>query len=475
MRYYALLERGGDNMRKLLALFTIIVVIMISVFSFGTAFAESETDSSVYDIYKNYCSQFKDRTPGSDGERQSAFYIMNQLYTLGYTAVDGTSSGVKEDTNPYLQNFTFGYESDYLNEQGEYEVINVSSTNVIAYKRSDVDNAKLLIIGCGYDNAYSLYDSYNTYEPIQSEGAYEYSSAVATVLGIAKKLKKASLNFDVAFAFFGSDSLSHEGVSQFFKDNTQEIIGYINLTSIAAGDYLYAYCDDVSTSHGELVNEIITKFNYDIKVAPFDKKITTNDSLDSDRPYWHAGLDSINSLFMERGIASISLFGYNWDSNCESKSHANIKGTGNDTFEFLDKYYGEDKITSRLNDARDLVVNTVLKNGELVTALESYDTSYASMYGDAAYYGVSIGCIVIVIVLYIVGYSFANKKTTSAGTPDFSTNSTFLNGEGVDNTDDVFGFDDPVEGDRKDIDTDEFSFGDSNKDDSDDDDIFGEF
>ncbi len=463
-------------MRKLLALFTVIAVITISLFSFGTAFAESETDFSVYDIYSNYCSQFVDRTPGSDGERQSAFYIMNQLYTLGYTAVDGSSSGVKEDMNPYLQNFTFKYESDILNEQGDYEVINVSSTNVIAYKRSDKDNAKLLIIGCGYDNAYSLYDSYNTYEPIKSEGAYEYSSAVATVLGIAKKLKSASLDFDVAFAFFGSDSLSHEGVSQFFKKNTQEIIGYINLTSIIAGDYLYAYCDDVSTAHGELVSDIITKFGYDIKVAPFDKKITTNDSLDSDRPYWHAGLDSINSLFMERGIASISLFGYNWDSNCESDEYANIRGTASDNFEYLEKYYGKDKITSRLNTARDFVVTTVVKNSDLVTALESYDTSYTSLYGDSAYYGVSIGCIVIVIALYIVGYSFANKKTSSAGTPDFSTNSTFLNGENIDNTDDIFGFDgDPVEGDRKDIDTDEFSFGDSDKDDTDDDDIFGEF
>lgn len=462
-------------MRKFLALFTVIAVIMISAFSFGTAFAESETDYSVYDIYSNYCSQFKDRTPGTDGELQAAFYIMDQLHSFGYVAVDGSTSAVKEEANSYLQGFTFRYVSD-IDEQGDYEYKNLSSANVIAYKRTDKPNAKLLIIGCGYDNAYSLYSSDSDYLPIKTEGAYESSSAVAAVLGIASKLRTAVLDFDIAFAFFGSNCISQVGVSQFFKTNTQEILGYFNLTSIAAGDQLYAYCDDISTAHGDIIDEIIAKFGYDIEMAPFDKKITSNDSHDSDRPYWHVGLDSANSEFMERGIASVNIFGYNWEINTESSTHASIRGTANDTFEFLDKYYGKDKITARLNDARDLVVNTVLKNGELVTALESYDTSYASMYGDAAYYGVTIGCVLIVVVLYVIGYSLANKKTKAAGTPDFSTNSTFLNGEVIDNTDDIFGFDgDPVEGDRKDIDTDEFSFGDSDKDDTDDDDIFGEF
>lgn len=463
-------------MRKLLALAMIIAVIMVSIFSFGTAVAENEIDNSVYEIYNNYCSLFKDRTPGSDGEKQAAYYIMDQLHDLGYKAVDGNNSAIKEESNSYLQGFTFRYTSDTVNEQGEYEVMNVSSANVIAYKRSFRPNAKLLVIGCSYGNAYSLYEFVDDYLPIKSEGAYEYSSAVAAVLGIANKLRSAVLDFDIAFAFWGADSLSYEGVSQFFKTNTQEIIGYINLTSIAGGDHLYAYCDDVSTAHGDIVEDIITKFGYNIEMAPFDKKIFTNDSLDTDRPYWHVGLNSANSIFIERGIASINIFGYNWDINSESSVHANIRGTSNDSFEFLDKYYGKDKITKRLNDTRDLVVNTVLKNGELVTAFEKYDNGYTSMYGDAAYYGVSIGCIVIVVILYIVGYTIANKKTVTAGNPDFSTNSTFLNGDPIDNTEDVFGFDgDTVEGDRKDIDTDEFSSADSDKGDSDDDDIFGEF
>lgn len=463
-------------MRKFLALATVIAIILISIFSFGTAVAESEIDDSVYEIYSNYCALFKDRTPGSDGEKQAAYYIMNHLYSFGYKAVDGENSAVKEESNSYLQGFTFRYTSDTVNEQGEFEVMNISSANVIAYKRTEKPNAKLLVIGCGYGNAYSLYETVGDYSPLKTEGAYEYSSAVATVLGIAEKLKSAVLDFDVAFAFWGADPFSYEGVSQFFKINTQEILGYFNLTGIVGGDYLYAYCDDVSTAHGDVVEDIITKFGYDIEMAPFDKKIFANDSYDSDRPYWHVGLNSANSIFMERGIASVNIFGYNWNINSESSVHANIKGTSNDSFEFLDKYYGKDKITERLNDTRNLVVNTVLKNGELVTALEKYDNGYTSMYGDAAYYGVSIGCIVIVIALYIVGYTFANKKTVAAGNPDFSTNSTFLNGDPIDNTDDVFGFDgDAVEGDRKDIDTDEFSSADSDKGDSDDDDIFGEF
>lgn len=465
-------------MRKFVIIFLLIIaVIGLTAFPTTSAVAEGDGDNTIYSFYSDFCSAYRDRTEGTNAELQSAYFIMQKLQSFGLVAVDGTKSASAVSENAYLQKFSDTYQ-EYDLTQDDYVSATINSQNVVAYLRSEKADAKLLVIGCAYGNVYGL--STVTGDQVKSEGAYETSSAVATLIGVANRLKQSkNLDFDVAFAFFGADAFDCMGAKKFLSTNKQEILAYINLASISGGDYLYAYYDDVSTKHGKLFDDIIKKYSLDIQKAPFDKKSTMIGESDStERPYWHIGLNSSNYLFMEKGIASVNLFGYNWNRCQESSKHADIIRTSSDTFSFMDLNYGAEAISERMKTACNLVVYGVLKNGELVNAVESYDTGYSKLYSSGVYYGILFSCIGLAIIVFIVGAVFATKKTRKAGIPDFSTNSAYFNGKTEsDNSDDIFGMDDStvVEGNSEDIDTDEKKTSDSSDKKDDDDDIFGEF
>lgn len=455
----------------------IVAVVVASVLPSTLAVAEASGNNVIYSIYSDFCTAYRDRTEGTEAELNSAYYVMQKLQSFGYVAVDGTNSASSVSENAYLQKFTGVYQEFDVN-QDDYVTVNINSQNVVAYSRSGKENAKLLVFGCAYGNIYGLSDGSGA--QIKSEGAYETASAVATLLGVADRLKGSkNLDFDIAFAFFGADAFDCMGAKKFLSTNDQDILGYINLSAISGGDYLYAYYDDVSTEHGKLFDEIIKKYSLDIKKAPFDKKVVTiTETEETDRPYWHIGLNSSNYLFIDQGIPSVNLFGYNWERCQESTNHADIIRSANDTYSFMDTNYGAEAISERLQTACNLVVYGVLKNGELVTACESYNNGYSKLYSSGVYYGILFSCIGLAVIILIVAIVLATKKTRNVGTPDFSTNSAYFNGYSKsDNSDDIFGMGDSgaVEGNSEDMDTDEKKTSDSSDKKDDDDDIFGEF
>ncbi len=440
-------------------------LIIVSMFSVTlTASAQTEINYGAYEIFETYSTKYRQRFAGSAGEGNAALFIANKLLENGYTSVNGEST----QGSSLLQ--TFNEEISLPNETtGEYEPFNLSSSNVVAYKRNGKEKSKLLVLGCSYGNTYG-------YNNIKNEGAYESSSAVATLLDVASKLRTTELDFDVAFAFFGAEFFNHAGTRAFLSTNKQSVLGYINLDSIGGGDDLYIFYDDVKTAHGKLIDGMISKFGYNVKGAPFDKGVFALQNEFVDRPYFHKGLNSANYLFIKNGIPSVNLFGYNWSAfgGGESSVKADVLGTENDDFEYMNKLYGMDFIAERINLASNVVTTTVLQNTELVGAFEKYDNSYTNLYSDGVYYGISFALLVLVITLFIVGYVIASKKTQKVGSPDFATNSTFLNGNGADTgvqkKDEVFDFgNEPIISDNKDIDTQE------NSSDNSDDDIFGEF
>lgn len=466
---------------KKYAIVLLVSIVLISMLSTGV-FAQAETavGYELYDSYKVYCENYKDRTQGTQNELLAGYYLMRQLSKLGYTAVDGTTSQINSTENPYVQSFTDKIEDiDKTTNKSSYK--NLSSANIVGYKRSAKQSAKLLVIGCAYGNLYAMLDANE--KPIENEAAYENSSAVATLLGIAKDLSTVNnLDFDVAIAFFGADAYSCLGAQNFVKNNKQEILGYINLSAVAGGDNLYAFYDDVPTAHGKLIDGIIDKFGYGFTKVPYDKKVLDVSADGDERPYFHIGLNSANYVFLEAGIPSVNIFGYNWSVGSESEKYANVIGTKNDSYQYMEEKYGKEKINDRLLTAKNLVVNTVIRNGELAESLEEYDNSYTKLYSNATYYAVLFSCIGVVIVLFVVGAVLTNKRTLAAGNPDFSTNSKFLNGENDENanSEDIFGMHDgeqtnvEIIGDKKDIDTTEENKSSSDNV-SDDDDIFGEF
>lgn len=450
---------------KKVAIILVLVLIIVSLFSFTlTASAETEINYDAYDTFATFSKEYRQRFAGSVGESNAAQYIANKLLSYGYVSLDGDNSNASN----LLQ--TFNGEMVIQNSQTfEYETQKFTSANVVAYKRCGNEKSKLLVLGCSYGNNYGAGD-------IKNEGAYESSSAVATLLSIASKLKTTNLDFDLAFVFFGAEYANFSGSGSFLTTNKQPILGYIDIDAIGGGDDLYIFYDDVKTPHGQLIDGLISKFGYDIKGAPFNKGLYAPSTEVMDRPYFHKGLYSANYLFMEKGIPCVHLFGYNWAEfgGGESSVNPDIIGTENDNFEYMYARYGDEFIAKRLNLASEFVCTTVLKNTELATAFEKYDNSYTSLYSNGVYWGIHFALILLAVILFVVGFVFASKKTQKVGSPDFATNSTFLNGNGADTgvqkSDDVFDFgNEPIISDNKDIDTQENSSGNS------DDDIFGEF
>lgn len=452
-------------MMKKFAIILILAIVSISLFSFTlTANAQTETDFEAYELYERFSKDYRQRSPGSTGENESALFIANKLTEFGYSAKDGQSEAIN-----LLQTFSGEMLVEDISTLN-VERIPFTSSNVVAFKRCGKENAKLLVLGCSYGNIYGFDES-------KSEGAYESSTAVATLLNIASKLSRTeNLDFDLAFVFFGAEYINFAGSDNFLKENKQQILGYIDVDSIGGGEDLYVYYDDVKTAHGELIDSIISKFDFDVKGAPFNKGIYSLDAEIVSRPYLHEGLASSNVMFMEKGIPSVHLFGSNWAEFCggESATKADIIGTDNDTFEYMDEHYGREFISGRLNLATEVVRTVVLKNTELAVAFEKYDNSYTNLYSTGVVWGVSLSLVALIVVLFVVGYVLASKKTKEAGASNFATNSSFLNGQnanvGVQKEDDVFDFGgEPIISDNKDIDTHENSSGDP------DDDIFGEF
>ena len=143
--------------KKTIAVLLIIAIAAICVVPVTVAFAENEssTDYSPYDVYKEFCSYYPDRTVGTQNEINAAYYIMKKLQSYGLVAVNGSASGASVSDNAYLQSFSDTYQI-YDAAIDDYTTVNVASVNVVAYKRTTKENAKLLVIGCGYGNVYGL-------------------------------------------------------------------------------------------------------------------------------------------------------------------------------------------------------------------------------------------------------------------------------------------------------------------------------
>ena len=457
-------------MKKLLLFLTAIMfVILVSAPSY-VAQAETVSLKDPYSLFVDYATKFTDRTPGSVGESNAAAYISAALATI--KSDDGVTYKSKKGDSDFIVTFNTVI-SDAEALGGEREIV---SRNVIAYKRSQVANAKLLVISCEYGNAYSVKDEYGS--AIKSEGAYEFSTSVATLLNIAYQLRNSELSFDVAFAFFGAGCYESKGVINFLDTNEQALLGAIDLYAVGGGKDLYVYYDEIETEHGKLLDGIISRFDYDVKSAPFDKKYL---SLDSDAfAVRHVALSSSNYYFLGKGVPSVELFGYNWSAFGSRESDGeNIIGTSADTLNYMLTNYGESKLKERMELTRSFVVNSVLRDRELATAFESYNGGYGGLTSRLVYWillGVSLAVVIGLFVLGIVVYS---RKASSAPIPTFTVSDN-ENAKNADR-DDVFDFleVEPTYNDRRDdpfgMNEDPFGKNDDDKNSrDDDDDIFGE-
>lgn len=261
----------------------------------------STFSSTVFDIISDY-SAYKNRIPGSDGEKQASEYIRKYLETETSLIAKNTTyikNGVQE----------FSFDSEISNV---YE----KSQNIIYTLESSKETSKKVIIGCHYDSiAIDMDASSETYgKYVDSESINGSAGNVATLLSLASLISADNLEFDIEFVFFGAGESNNAGSSYYTKgisnDDKKNIIAMININQVAVGEQLYFYMNEVSTKPEKLVEDIVDDRKIDVELvstAHLNKVLLEEDNV-LGLGYNHVALDSDNINFMKENIPTINIF-----------------------------------------------------------------------------------------------------------------------------------------------------------------------
>ena len=209
------------------------------------------------------------RPVGQDGEKRASEYIRSAFEKAGYTV--------------QVQPFRVTTWDDET----------VTSQNIIAVKPGTSSDE--IIIGAHYDSAGP------------GEGADDNAASVAILLELAEQLKDKKTPYTVRFIAFGSEEVdldgSHYFVRQMGAQERKQIIGMINLDSLAAGDYLYLYGDK-----GVVVRDLVVA-----SAKTGGIPIETMTSRELDDPDGTPCDCADYSPFQEAGIPFAFLEATNWD------------------------------------------------------------------------------------------------------------------------------------------------------------------
>ena len=460
----------------------LLLCTVLATYCVPTAAAEQGAVSPYADAYTAftyYANNYSNRTVGTGYELAAAKWLADRLTEWGYTDVGGST-----DPADMCVPFTFTYD----NSVGYYdkETVTEHSYNVVAYRRCGKADAPLLVIAAPMSNEkeYNLDGEALGYE----DAAYSATS-VGVLLSVAARLYAVKdLSFDVAFAFFGAEYFYLAGTKEFLKTNTQPLLGAVYLSQVGVGDHLNVYYDEVDTAHGDYMDSLIAKWQFDIAGKPFDPGYYAQ-VYGGDLPYAHVGISGGNYAFMQEDVPSVHFFGYNWAggvSSSESATKDDIVFTKDDNVQHFLALYGEDNVKARLGLAAEFVRVMVLSDGDLAAAMRESKAqpSYHGLISQATYQGLRWSLVGAAVVLAVVIACLLMRKSKAAGVPDFSVNSEFVNGRPTEArpADDVFGeYGSPLEGNAADVDREGAESGPSDTNDDntgnspDTNDIFGEF
>lgn len=388
-------------MKKTIAILVLTLVLTMNFAPGTTAFADGEESRfegwTETDFLKDFVENNLDRTVATANEEKAGNYILSVLEDMGYTT--------RKDNGLTSAKQRFDY-VDSIN--GDANV----GYNVVA--RKDVSGAtEFVIISCHYDNltSYVLND-----EKVGGEGAGE-ATGVAVMLKLAYDLRYESLPFNVVFVAFGGNQLGLYGAEKFIDAN-QAIVDNtlleINLDSVGVGDYLYMYADEVSTKHEDFFYDLSESLGLGVNKPPKDKKIVEAKIRDDSRlPYHHRGLLGENSLFLDYGVNTLNLFGYNWTGEGyggESEKHPDIVGTKRDTLSNYLAYYGESG--QKKMESVTALVKAALTSEDFSAVMkaskeEKFD--YSWLVSDGVRIGVSLGVLAVLAVLAALCYVKLDK------------------------------------------------------------------
>jgi hypothetical protein len=360
----------------------------------------------------------KDRTAGSEGERQAALFLARIFSDAGLKTADMEDAGDEED---YLQHFTFGPAQKHSN-------------NVIGVKPAQADTKLNVIIGAHYDNVYGVERS-NPYisdtQTLKSRGAYDNGSGVATMLAIAHNLKDAELPFNVTFIAFGAEEAGMLG-SEYYVENSispaqkESILLMVNLDCIAAGDYLYLFCMDWQSGHEDFIRERAENLQgFDgltLKALPLNKKFVSDPF--GAAAYSHYGYFSDNYYFVRENIPSAFFLSMNWQSVkkagvVESDANNDIMHTKDDNYNMIKQLYPQTYL-KHMQYVSVLVADT-LSHPEFVAAMQQSRANTPTYAFITEGRNLIIMAFSVWLIFAVAGYIYYGKikKTADASIKEF--------------------------------------------------------
>ena len=400
----------------------LLVLSVVATFFVIPVGAESRVSSNSYDIMVEFVTENPARTSGSDGAESSANYIKEYFDGIEFdkagkpelTALDD-QNGTGKVYETKIQEFTYEvYTSQGRGFMSYYPTIEkVKDRNVIATKKSANKDAKTVIIGAHYDNAQ---------DQNQGSGAYDNGSGIGVMLSLAERVKDMKFDYNLVFVAFGAHEYYFEGSAKFVQSlslsEKNDISLYINLDSIAGGDNLYVYADEVKTIQEEYFLQIAKKLAVNLNPAHFNKG--TYYSEYTKLGYSHVGLDSDNLPFFNENVLTVSFSSHNWTMMSsgildESADKPNIIGTKDDTVEKLELLYGE-KVKTRMNGVENIIFSA-LTSTDFISEMQRAKTENADYSLITNRYFIPLIClgfmIIVVVLVVLLNKKYRGKKPSN--------------------------------------------------------------
>ncbi len=372
-------------MKKILIVLFLFVLVMNAL---TPAFAVQEC--APYEIMKEFVTLYPHRESGTSGERDAGEYIKNFFDSCGYTVQE--------------QEFEYDLSSGYYGNSEK-----IKDKNYVATQNSN--STKKVVIGAHYDNAFSSGEG---------QGAYDNGSGVGIMLALAEKMKDEKLPFKLEFVAFGGEEKGLFGSKSYLDElstsQQTNILLYVNLDSILAGDNVYMYCDEVRSLHEDYFLQVSRDIGANVETYPEYKEVAGVYSEGDKLPYTHAGLQSDNATFFNAGIMSVSFSSYSlvkdeFEQFNESIIHENIMHTEKDNLEVIEGLYG-DGAKQKMQDVYDLVYTAILREDfvEQMTFAKQNNTNYDKVVNGKLGAIVSLLVIAVLVIAIIILCGVINKK-----------------------------------------------------------------
>lgn len=364
-------------------------------------------NSFEYSIYRNEIlnefSHFKNREPGSEGERLTAEFIKDKLdnMTQEMSNLSAVNSSAVVDG---IQTFYFNSIFDGLKKE---------SQNLIYFYKSTNDTDKKVILACNYDAvAFDFEDLVNLFT--ESESINGSAGSVAVLLSLVKLLPTLNLPFNVEIVFFGAGESENAGSNYYTKgilpEIRENILALINIDNIAVGKNLYYYIDEVQTSFSSYIETVLSDSNIKKVDTVHLGKIMTDYPNELGLNYSHIAMNSDNINFMANNILSINLFAGDYDSGIiygknEYLQDETITYTKNDNIAYISDKYGATAVSNNLTICFDSIVSMLTSENFENECLKAQNqtTLFYKIFGNQKFIAY-LAVVVLIIIIAVISY-----------------------------------------------------------------------